>query len=173
MYYYKICSYLKMRYLLVTLLFLSVIATFYTPQIKAQSGFGIGFIYGNHIDGLSLRYESIQILFQSVGQRVEPLTEDGDRFYINAALRYNHPVGSWNRVKFKVFGQVGRESVIPVEGTSERWRFSSGGAAEVPITRNSVSKGLFLGANVAFSIDHTGDLGSFPIAWGLGVHVHF
>ena len=75
-------------------------------------------------------------------------------------------------MKFKVLGQVGRESIIPELGQVNRWRFSTSGSAEVPLNRNSVSKGLFLSGDIGFSVDHTGYVG-FPIAWGLGLHVHF
>jgi len=151
------------------LLFISVITAYFTPRIEAQSGAGIGVIYGRHVDGLSVRYHSLQVFFLRAGRS---LNEDGDDFYIDASFRYNHPFRSRNRVKFKVFGQVGRESIIPEVGTVQRWRFTGGGSAEVPVTRNSGTKGLFLSADVGLSIDHTGYVG-FPIAWGLGAHVHF
>jgi len=142
-----------MRIALSSLLFVCVITACFTPRLEAQSGAGIGFIYGRHLDGLSVRYHSLQILFVRAGQS---LNEDGDGFYIDASFRYNHPFRSWNRVKFKVFGQVGRESIIPEVGTVQRWRFTGGGSAEVPVTRYSGTKGLFLSLDVGLSIDHTG-----------------
>jgi len=158
-----------MRYAISSLLFISVITACFTSRLEAQSGAGIGFIYGRHLGGLSVRYHSLQVLFVRAGQS---LNEDGDDFYIDASFRYNHPFRSWNRVKFKVFGQVGRESIIPEVGTVQRWRFTGGGSAEVPLSSRSVRKGLFLSVDVGLSIDHTGYVG-FPIAWGLGAHVHF
>ncbi len=160
-------NYSKVFYkgLLVGLLcvFIAVMTCFVRPSY-AQSGIGMGLVFaGPHAGGLSVRYKPIQVLVTGIGGK------DGD-FYVDVAARYNHAVRDWKRVKFKAFGQVDRRNRRGELGLTSMYLFTGGGTAELQIGRKPSSKGLYLTADIGFSIDHTGDVGSFP---GLGMGIHF
>ncbi len=160
--------------LLVALL---IIGCFVKPS-HAQSGIGVGLVFSQpHTGGLSVRYGAIQAMVDAdIGGGVG--TDGRDRTDINIrriAVRYNHPVRGQKRVRFKVFGQVGRhkfpvvdqEPILPT-----LYQFTGGGSAELQIGRKTSSKGLFLTVDVGLSIDHMGHFGAIP-ARGIALHVFF
>ncbi|MCY3628846.1 MAG: hypothetical protein OXI05_02915 [Bacteroidota bacterium] len=133
----------------------------------AQSGIGIGLVAsGPHNGGKSVRYKAVQVLVGSFGSNID------DGFYIEWAARYNHSLREWERVNFRIFGQIGRQRELRVSEWSDRYRFAIGISPDFRILGRSSSKGLYLTASIGFSIDHTGYVGTFP-AMGTGVHYFF
>lgn len=144
---------------------IAVMACFIQPSY-AQRGIGVGFVYaGPHAGGLSVRHKAIQVL-------VPGIRSDNGDLHIDVAVRYDHSVRDWKRVRFKVFGQVGRRGIRAESGLTSRYRFTGGGSAELRIVGNSYRKGLFLTLDIGLSIDHLGKLGNAP-ARGVGIHIFF
>lgn len=132
----------------------------------AQPGIGVGIVYaGPHAGGLSVRHKAVQVL-------VPGIRSDNGDLHIDVAVRYDHSVRGWKRVRFKVFGQVGRISIREEAGLASRFRFTGGGSAELQIVGKSFRKGLFLTLDIGLSMDHLGKLGN-AAARGVGIHVFF
>ncbi len=140
-------------------------ACFIRPS-HAQSGIGVGFVYAApHAGGISVRHKAMQVL-------VPEIRGNNGGLFVGVAVRYNHSVRDWKRVKFKVFGQIGRLSSREESDLEARYRFTAGGSAELRVGRKSSPKGLFLTLNIGLSVDHLGELGSAP-ARGVGIHAFF
>ena len=149
--------------MLAGLLCVMVMTCFVRPSY-AQSGIGVGFVYtGPHAGGLSVRYKPIQVLASRV-------RSTNDNLSVDVAVRYNHSVHDWKRVRFKAFGQVDRYGVLEESDFTSKFRFTSGGSAELRIGRKPYLKGLFLTLDIGLSIDHSGNLSN---AQGVGIHVFF
>ena len=144
---------------------IAVMTCFVRPSY-AQSDIGVGLVFAApHAGGLSVRYKTIQVLIPGIR------SNNGD-LHVDVAVRYNHSVRSWKRVRFKIFGQVGRLGIRAESGLTSRYRFTGGGSAELRIVGKSSRKGLFLTLDIGLSMDHLGKLGSAP-ARGVGIHVFF
>ncbi len=163
----------------VSLLFVALlpIVCFVQPS-HAQSGIGVGLVFSKpYAGGLSVRYKTIQVIVDA--NISGGVGADGrNRTDVNArriAVRYNHSVRDWKRVRLKVFGQVGRHE-FPMSDQepvlSTLYQFTGGGSAELQIGRKPSSKGLFLTVDVGLSIDHMGRLGAIP-ARGVALHIFF
>jgi len=146
---------------------ISAVMTCFARPAHAQSGIGVGLVYAEpHAGGLSMRFKGIQVLVPRVQGDV-----NGD-LQVDVAVRYNHSVRDWKRVRFKAFGQVGRLGTREESGFTSRYRFTGGGSAELSIGGKSSTKGLFLTLDIGLSIDHLGKLGTAP-ARGVGIHFFF
>lgn len=136
-----------------------------------QSGVGVGLVYsGPNVGGLSVRFKSFQALFSSVGAT-------DDRFMIRSALRYNHTMNEWNRLRLNAYGQAGLNSFLtdsggPESGTAAQYRFTAGASVDFRLGRHKVNKGLVLSADIGLSMNHKGDFGRVP-ALGIGLHYFF
>lgn len=153
------------------------IGCFVKPS-HAQSGIGVGLVFSKpHVGGLSVRYRAIQAMVEAdISGGVGADGSNRTDFNVHSiAVRYNHTIWDRKRVRFKVFGQVGRhkfpiadqEPILPT-----RYQFTGGGSAELKIGRKTSSKGLFLTVDVGLSIDHMGHFGAIP-ARGIALHVFF
>ncbi len=132
----------------------------------AQSGIGVGLVFAApHAGGLSVRYKTIQVLVPGIR------SNNGD-LHVDVAVRYNHSVRDWKRVRFKIFGQVGRLGIRTESGLTSRYRFTGGGSAELRVGGKSSLRGFFLTLDIGLSMDHLGNLGYAP-ARGVGIHVFF
>lgn len=156
---------------------LLVVGCFVKPS-HAQSGIGVGLVFSKpHVGGLSVRYRAIQAMVEAdISGGVDSDGRNRTDFNVRSiAVRYNHSIWDWKKMRFKVFGQVGRhkfpvvdqEPILPT-----LYQFTGGGSAELKIGRKTSSKGLFLTVDVGLSIDHKGRPGTIP-ARGLALHVFF
>ncbi|MXW45562.1 MAG: hypothetical protein F4Z63_06110 [Gammaproteobacteria bacterium] len=157
----------------VRLLFVAFsLIVFSVQPSHAQSGVGVGLVFSTpHAGGVSVRYKPIQVIVDAnISGGVNT-----DVILSHLAIRYNHPVRDLDKVKFKVFGQIGRHKFPePEQGPAipTLYQFTGGGSAELRIGRRSSSKGLFLTLDLGLSIDHKGNLGAFP-ARGIALHFFF
>ena len=132
-----------------------------------QSGVGVWVVYAEPLSGvLSVRFKATQALVPRVRG------DDNGGLHVDVAVRYNHSVRDWKRVRFRVFGQVGRLGIGEESGLTSRFRFTGGDSSELSIDGKSSSKGLFLTLDIGLSIDHLGKLGNVP-ARGVGIHFFF
>ncbi len=125
-------------------LIFSVIAasTLCVQPMYAQSSVGVGLVAlsGSNGSGLSVRFKNFQVMgggkFSSSpdpmrGVRLEQL---------GVAIRYNHSLHEWKRIRFKVFGQLGgyeNSMQDPESSSSIRYHFTGS-------TPNLVDRGLSL-----------------------------
>ena len=158
---------------LVNLLFVAFLPIAFSIQPSyAQSGIGVGLVFSTpHAGGISVRYKPIQVIVNAnISGGVNT-----DVILSHLAIRYNHPVRDLDKVKFKVFGQIGRHKFPePEQGPAipTLYQLTAGGSAELQIGRRPSSKGLFLTLDLGLSIDHKGNLGAFP-ARGVALHFFF